>query len=117
METIPSLPRPPIVEDLIEGRTVDLERGNVLRHGEQLWRSIGSRDELWAGIPSGPFPTEEAFYDWLSDRCGRDDQRAYAIVSKETGAAEGLFFLLQVKPDMGTCEIGLVYGAGLSRRV
>lgn len=119
MERIPALPRPPIEETRIPGRTVDLERADVVIHGADLWRAIGARDELWGGIPSGPFPAEDDFLDWLADRCGKADQRAYAIVDRSGpgSRAEGLFFLLQVKPDMGTCEIGLVYGAGLSRRV
>lgn len=119
MEPIPVLPRPPLEDELVTGRTVDLERGDVLRHGLDLWAAIGSRDELWGGIPSGPFPTQPAFLDWLADRCGRADQRAYAVIDK-TGAdrrAVGLFFILQVKPDMGTAEVGLVYGPSLSRTV
>ncbi|MFZ5669617.1 MAG: GNAT family N-acetyltransferase [Pseudomonadota bacterium] len=118
MERIPALPRPAIDDLRVPGRTVDLERADVMIHGDDLWRAIGSRDDLWTGIPSGPFADRDAFIDWLADRCRRDDQRAYAILDK-TGEprAEGLLFLLQVKPDMGTCEIGLVYGPGLSRTV
>jgi len=119
MQQIPDLPRPPLDDETIAGRTVDLERANLLRHGEDLWRAIGSRDELWGGIPSGPFESETVFYDWLGDRLGREDQRAFAIIDKTDGGREaaGLFFLLQVKPDMGTCELGLVYGPTLSRTV
>lgn len=119
MQAIPALPRPPLDDETIRGRTVDLELANLLVHGMDLWRSIGSRDELWGGIPSGPFSSEADFFDWLGARLGRDDQRAYAIIDKTDGGweAAGLFFLLQVKPDMGTCELGLVYGAGLSRSI
>lgn len=119
MQQIPDLPRPPLDDETITGRTVDLERATLLRHGEDLWRAIGSRDELWGGIPSGPFESETVFYDWLGSRLGREDQRAFAIIDKSDGGREatGLFFLLQVKPDMGTCELGLVYGPTLSRTV
>jgi RimJ/RimL family protein N-acetyltransferase len=119
MPQAPFLPCPPLDAAVIPGRTVDLERGDALRHGLDLWRAIGSRDELWGGIPSGPFETQAAFLDWLVDRIGRDDQRSYAIIDKTGGSREaaGLFFLLQVMPDMGTAEIGLVYGPSLSRTV
>lgn len=119
MQRFPDLPRPPLDDEIIAGRTVDLERANLLRHGEDLWRAIGSRDELWGGIPSGPFGTEADFYQWLGGRLGRDDQRAFTIVDKtgDRREAAGLFFLLQVKPDMGTCEMGLVYGPALMRTV
>lgn len=119
MQDSPDLPRPALTDETIGGRTVDLERAAVISHGQDLWRSIGSRDELWGGIPSGPFPTEAGFLDWLASRIERDDQRAYAIIDKTDGdrKAVGLFFLLQVKPEMGTCEIGLVYGPSLMRTV
>ena len=119
MQASPDLPRPALTDEIIVGRTVDLERAAVISHGGDLWRSIGSRDELWGGIPSGPFPTEDEFLDWLASRVDRDDQRSYAIIDKtgDQRQAVGLFFLLQVKPDMGTCEIGLVYGPGLMRTV
>ncbi len=119
MQTPPALPRPALHDDRITGRTVDLERADALRHGQDLWRAIGSRDDLWHGIPSGPFGDQAAFLDWLTDRIDRPDQRALAIIDKTDGGREavGLFFLLQVKPDMGTTEIGLVYGPSLSRTV
>ncbi len=115
----PALPRPSLDAETIPGRTIDLERGDLLRHGLDLWEAIGSRDDLWGGIPSGPFETQTAFLEWLADRLGRDDQRAYAIIDKtgDARAAVGLFFLLQLKPDMGTTEIGLVYGPALMRTV
>ena len=119
MQPSPDLPRPALTDEAIPGRTIDLEQANLLSHGMDLWRAIGSRDELWGGIPSGPFKTEPEFLDWLGGRVERDDQRAYAIIDKTDGGREavGLFFLLQVKPDMGACEIGLVYGPSLSRTI
>ena len=119
MQATPDLPRPALTDELIPGRTVDLETADLLTHGLDLWAAIGTRDELWGGIPSGPFPTQDAFLDWLGGRVGRDDQRAFAIIDKSGGRREaaGLFFLLQVKPELGTCEIGLVYGPGLMRTV
>jgi RimJ/RimL family protein N-acetyltransferase len=119
MHQTPDLPRPALTDETIRGRTIDLELANLLAHGDDLWRSIGSHDELWGGIPSGPFATEVEFLDWLAARVERDDQRAYAIIDKTDGGREavGLFFLLQVRPDMGTCELGLVYGPSLMRTI
>ena len=119
MHPSPDLPRPPLTDETIPGRTVDLELAELLSHGQDLWRSIGCHDELWGGIPSGPFKTEVEFLDWLGSRLDRDDQRAYTIIDKTDGGREaaGLFFLLQVKPEMGTCEIGLVYGPTLMRTI
>jgi hypothetical protein len=67
----PVLPRPYPDAKILEGRFVDLERMDVKRHSKDLWDSIGSVDELWKGIPSGPFADEKAFRDWLTDRSTR----------------------------------------------
>jgi hypothetical protein len=76
-------------------------------HGDDLWRSIGSHDELWGGIPSGPFATEVEFLDWLAARVERDDQRAYAIIDKTDGGGSrrsACSSCCRCKPDMGTAE-------------
>lgn len=119
MPAPPALPRPALLDTLIAGRTVDLESADLLKHGIDLWKAIGSQDGLWDGIPSGPFSDQAAFLDWLAARVDRDDQRALAIIDKADGRREavGLFFLLQLKPGMGTCEIGLVYGPTLMRTI
>ena len=58
MSDVPVLPCPPIDAGILPGRTVDLERLDVARHGPGLWRAIGHDAALWTWIPSGPFPTE-----------------------------------------------------------
>ncbi len=119
MSEAPLLPCPPVDAGVLVGRTVDLERLNVLRHGADLWRAIGGNDESWAWIPSGPFPTEVAFFDWLNDRGQRPSQSLYAVMDKTRAGsprAEGLYMALSVNPDAGTAELGLNLGAALGRR-
>lgn len=113
--TAPVLPRPYPDAKLLEGRFADLERVDVKRHVKELWDSIGAVDELWKGIPSGPFADEKAFKDWLADRSARDGQALYAVRDKRSGKAAGLYFLLRIDPQAATCEIGLVYGKALQR--
>jgi RimJ/RimL family protein N-acetyltransferase len=102
---------------LLLGRTVDLERADVVRHGAQLWQEIGMDAGLWRRIPPGPFEDEAAFRDWLADRAQREDAALYAIIDKEGGrSAAGLFFLLNIDTAMGVLELGLVYGPAVSRQ-
>jgi hypothetical protein len=78
----PVLPRPTPDAKVLEGRFADLERVDVARHAKELWQAIGSDNELWSGIPSGPFANETAFKDWLKDRSSKDGQALYAVRDK-----------------------------------
>lgn len=120
MTDAPLLPCPPIDAGVLPGRTVDLERLDVGRHGPDLWRAIGGVEESWTWIPSGPFVTETDFFAWLNDRNARPTQTLYAVIDKATAdapRAEGLYMALSVNPDAGTAELGLNLGPALSRRV
>ncbi|MDZ5648914.1 GNAT family protein [Nitrospirillum sp. BR 11828] len=115
----PDLPRPALTADRLAGRTVDLERLDLDRHAAGLWQAIGRHDALWDHIPGGPFAEPEVFTQWLRDRIPRPGQTIYVVMDK-TGtepAPAGLLLLLNANPDMGTVEMGLVYGAALSRKV
>ena len=94
MTDTPSLPRPPVDATLLVGRIVDLERLDVERHGPGLWEAIGR------------------------DRSQQTDRALYAVIDKRGPRPQvvGLYFLLQINPAMGTAEIGLIYGAALSRQ-
>ncbi len=113
----PELPRPTPDALKLEGNFVDLERINTARHGGDLWNAIGSHDELWASIPSGPFASETEFKEWLRDRSQRPGQVLFAIRDKKSGRCVGLYFLLKIEPALATAEIGLTYGAELQRTI
>ncbi len=122
-EYAPSLPCAPLETDRLHGRTVELERIDPDRHGAELWRAIGAVCDLWKDIPSGPFADEAVFADWLRDRSGRPGVILYAVMDKTAGdktagrpIAAGLYFVMRIDPHMGVAELGLVYGAALSRR-
>lgn len=120
MSQPPLLPCPPIDAGVLVGRTVDLERLDVARHGPALWTAIGSRDDLWTWIPSGPFPDEAAFKAWLTDRGARAGQTLYAVIDKTDPAGPtpaALYMALSTNPDAGTTEVGLNLGAAVTRRV
>jgi RimJ/RimL family protein N-acetyltransferase len=99
----------------IPGRLVDLRRLEPRRHGADLWRAIGSNASLWDSVPPGPFADEASFTTWQEERAARPDQALYAIMDR-SGAAQGLFFLINIERAVGRIEVGLVYGAGLARK-
>ena len=111
----PILPRPYRHATSLEGRFADLERVDVKHHAKDLWQAIGSDNELWSGIPSGPFANETVFKDWLKDRASKDGQVLYAVRDKKSGKCLGLYFLLKIDPQAATGEIGLVYGKAMQR--
>ncbi len=118
MTDAPILPCPPLDAGLLSGRTVDLERLELLRHGPGLWRAIGHDDPLWRWIPSGPFADEAAFTDWLADRSERFNQSLYAVIDKtaDRPTPAGLYMALNINPDAGVTEVGLTLGPALARR-
>ncbi len=120
MSDAPLLPCPPIDAGLLSGRTVDLERLDVAKHAEGLWNAIGSTDDLWTWIPSGPFPARADFTAWLEDRGQRPTQSLYAVVDRTDPrgpAPAGLYMALSINPDAGVTEVGLNLGPALARRV
>lgn len=108
-----SPPRPPVDVARLEGRTVALERVDPDRHADGLWESIGRHRDLWAATPPEPFADRDAFAAFLRERIAKPDQVLYAVVDKD-GLA-GLFLVVSIQPQMGTAELGLVYGARLQR--
>lgn len=119
MTDVPLLPCAPIDAAVLEGRTVDLERLDIARHGDDLWQAIGRHDDLWRWIPSGPFPRQSDFEDWLADRASRPTQSLYAVIDKTAPGrvAAGLYMALSINPDAGVTEVGLNLGERLSRKV
>ncbi|QUD88116.1 GNAT family N-acetyltransferase [Phenylobacterium montanum] len=109
---------PALGTERLPGRTVDLERCDVGRHGEGLWSAVGAHASLWDAIPSGPFQDRAAFADWLALRAESPAMALFTILDK-TGAAPspaGLLFLLRTDPEAGRTEIGLVFGQAITRR-
>lgn len=113
-----ALPRPPIEVPQIGGRTVELVRLDPPQHAAGLWASIGAHPELWTGTPAGPFADEAAFSLWLHERTQRAGSQLYTLVDLRGASATpaGLYFLLQITPQMGTVELGLVYGQALRQQ-
>jgi RimJ/RimL family protein N-acetyltransferase len=67
-------------------------------------------------MPVGPFPSKQAFCDWLDSACGTDDPLFHAIVDRSTGLASGVAALMRVKPEIGVIEVGhITYSPRMQR--
>lgn len=108
-----SPPRPPVHVTRLEGRTVVLERVDPDRHADGLWEAVGRHRDLWMATPPEPFADRAAFAAFLRERIAKPDQVLFAVVDKD-GIA-GLFLVVSILPQMGTAELGLVYGARLQK--
>lgn len=111
-------PRPPVDAARLEGRTVELRRVDPDRHSRGLWEAVGRHRDLWGATPAEPFADEPAFRAFLIERGAKPDQVLYAVVAKGRDLGEiivGLFLIVSIQPQMGTAELGLVYGAGLKQ--
>ena len=106
-------PRPPVDVARLAGRTVTLERVDPARHLDALWESVGRHRNLWAATPPEPFSDSAAFAAWLRERTAKPDQALFAVV--DAAGAAGLFLIVSILPQMGTAELGLVYGARLQK--
>jgi RimJ/RimL family protein N-acetyltransferase len=111
----PELPRPAPDAEKLEGRFAVVEKFDLRKHADELWDSIGSHDELWTHIPSGPFADKAEWIDYLKDRSTKPGTMFFPIRDRASSKCAGLYMLLKLAPEMGTAEIGLVYGSTLQR--
>jgi RimJ/RimL family protein N-acetyltransferase len=102
----------------VEGRLCRFEPLDTVRHLDDLYDAFGDdRDgRLWTYMPVGPFPSKQAFCDWLDSACGTDDPLFHAIVDRSTGLASGVAALMRVKPEIGVIEVGhITYSPRMQR--
>ena len=64
------------------------------------------RERVWDHLPYGPFPTFDAYRDWVADVASRDDPLFFAIRVGRTGRVEGVASLMEIRPHFGVIEIG-----------
>lgn len=94
----------------MEGQHVVLEPVDWPRHGPALYASFGRREDeaLWRWILFGPYDSEAEFIAQMAARMEEIKGVPYLIRVKETGAVEGMFCYLRVRPMQGSAEIGAV---------
>jgi len=118
----PSLPqwtaRPHPPRTAMRGRLCQLELLDAALHARALHEAYGEDESgrNWTYLPYGPFPSADAYADWVSARQIGDDPLFYAIVLADSGRPVGVASYLRIEPAMGSIEVGhLSYSPALQR--
>lgn len=95
------------VADTMTGRYVTLAR-LAPEHADELWEC--SRDEsVWTYLGYGPWPSADAYRDWVERVYDGDDPMFYAVLVD--GRPRGVVSYLRIEPDHGVVEIGHIWYA------
>jgi RimJ/RimL family protein N-acetyltransferase len=92
-----------------EGRLVTVEPLDPDRHAAEIYPLLhgdAEKERVWDHLPYGPFPTFEAYRDWVADVASKDDPLFFAIRNKRTERVEGVASLMEIRPAAGVIEIG-----------
>lgn len=109
---IPTRPQP----IALEGTWVRLAPLNPFEHGDDLWGSGASDDELWRYMGDGPFGDRAAFAANLEAKAASADPLFFAILDRASGRAQGHAALMRIEPVHRVVEVGnIVYTAPLQR--
>lgn len=111
----PSMPP----NEAMEGRFCRLERLNAVLHAEALWRAmvLDAENKMWTYLPYGPFPSEQAYAEWLDDMSQRSDPFFHAIIDLATQRAVGVASYLRIDPQNGVIEVGHLQFSPLLQRM
>jgi RimJ/RimL family protein N-acetyltransferase len=100
----------------LAGRFARIEKLDAARHAAGLWQNLAGHEAVWAYMAQGPFAGEASFAAWLSERAASADPFFYAVCDVASGAALGLFALMEARPAMRVIEVGtVVYAPALQR--
>lgn len=113
-------PRQPPPRTPMVGRTCRVEPLDPARHADALFAANAEDREarMWTYLAYGPFPTAEAYREWLDGAAPKPDPLMHAIVDASAGQAVGLAALMRIDPAMGVIEVGhLAFPPRLQRTV
>ena len=100
----------------LDGRFCRIEKLDVVKHGESLWRAVQGHDAIWTYLGYGPFLDSASFYAWLEERTVLLDPFSYAVVDRAMARATGIVTLMEIRPAMRVIESGnIVYTPALQR--
>jgi RimJ/RimL family protein N-acetyltransferase len=101
----------------MEGRFCRLEPLDPERHGRGLYAAnqADPQGAMWTYLAYGPFPTLDAYLEWLAESTRTEDPLFYAIIDPQQRAL-GLAAYLRIAPENGSIEVGhLAYAPALQR--
>ncbi len=100
----------------LAGRFCRIEKLDLVRHGESLWRAAKGNEALWDYLAYGPFRDEARFLQWIEERTVLLDPFSFAVVDKTSDRATGIVTLMEIRPAMRAIEIGNILYSPLLRR-
>jgi RimJ/RimL family protein N-acetyltransferase len=100
----------------LDGRFCRVEKLDVVRHSEALWRALKDDNRVWDYLGVGPFLDGPSFQRWVEERGVILDPYSYAVVDKASGRAVGIVTLMEIRPTARVIEMGgIVYSPALQR--
>jgi RimJ/RimL family protein N-acetyltransferase len=103
----------------LEGTLVVLEPLVPACHSESLYAASHHNDEarrVWTYLPDGPFPNIASFRQWLERKTVEPDRLFFAFRDKHTQRLGGMATYLDIRPAMGSIEIGYIWFAPFLQR-
>src|SRR5215475_5075911 len=103
----------------LDGTLVRLEPLNPDRHGKPLYEVSHETDEarrVWTYLPDGPFEDFVSFDQWLRRIGVAPDRLFFAFRDKHTGHLGGMATYLDIRPEMGSIEVGYIWFAPFLQR-
>ena len=96
----------------LHGRWMRLVPVSAVKHAADLWASFDGKDpegHIWTYLGYGPFPSLEAFTEWLESREAARDPWFYAFVRRDSNRAVGMGAFMRNDPANGAIEIGHIW--------
>jgi RimJ/RimL family protein N-acetyltransferase len=103
----------------VHGKLVLLEPLDPDSHSEALYAASHEGDEakrVWTYLPDGPFEDLASFRQWVRRIVVEPDRLFYAFREKHTGRLGGMATYLDIRPAMGSIEIGYIWFAPFLQR-
>ena len=109
-------PRPP--RTAMAGRYCRVEPIDPARHADDLFRAnaLDTTARNWTYMNYGPFPSLDAYRDWMQAYCLGDDPLFHAIVDSASGRAVGVASYMRIDPRNGSIEVGHINYSPLLQR-
>ena len=108
----PPLPGPQV----IEGRSVRLERMDADTHAAGLYAAYSGYDDLWDYMPAGPFSSASAYHSWVKESAMGADPMFYVMRNRASGHAGGVAAFMHITPEHGSIEVGNICIAPVMQR-
>lgn len=103
----------------LEGTLVLLEPLDPNRHSEALYAASHENEDarrVWTYLPDGPFANIASFDQWLKRMAVEPDRLFFAFRDKHTERLGGMATYLDIRPAMGSIEIGYIWFAPFLQR-